>query len=153
MIYIQDCHIVRSAIGMSHWLTRAVLRFGSLYIFGRLGYIFGRLETKPLNSALSVSSSVLFYCSSTRTDHLRHSPRKAFSTCRDLPKLLLIVCWFWQNLRIIINLITVTLRPMDQTVLSGTCNSIFSFENASAFWHEPLPNSVTCLVGNAIVLR
>ena len=32
--------------------SRAVLRFGSLYIFGRLGYIFGRLETKPLNSAL-----------------------------------------------------------------------------------------------------
>ena len=31
-----------------------MLRFGSLYIFGRLGYIFGRLETKPgpLNSAL-----------------------------------------------------------------------------------------------------
>ena len=33
-----------------------MLRFGSLYIFGRLGYIFGRLETKPLNSALSVGA-------------------------------------------------------------------------------------------------
>ena len=37
----------------SSYSSRAVLRFGSLYIFGRLGYIFGRLETKPLNSALT----------------------------------------------------------------------------------------------------
>ena len=37
--------------------SRAVLRFGSLYIFGRLGYIFGRLETKPLNSALTAVRS------------------------------------------------------------------------------------------------
>ena len=35
----------------SSYSSRAVLRFGSLYIFGRLGYIFGRLETNLLNSA------------------------------------------------------------------------------------------------------
>ena len=73
-------------------------------------------------------------------------PVKAFSICIDLPKLL----WFWKNFPIIINLITLTWRlPMDQSVLSENCNSIYSFENVSAFWHEPLPNSVTCLVGNA----
>ena len=36
-----------------------MLRFGSLYIFGTLGYIFGRLETKPLNSALACSLALL----------------------------------------------------------------------------------------------
>ena len=38
----------------SSYFSRAVLRFGSLYIFGRLGYIFGRLETNLLNSALEL---------------------------------------------------------------------------------------------------
>ena len=47
---------------------------------------------------------------------------------------------FLQNFRIIINLFTVTLRlVMDQSVLSGTCNSIFNVEIASVFLKRAPP--------------
>ena len=46
----------------SQYSSRAALRFGSFYSFVRLGPIFVRLETKPLNSALTADVRIGTWC-------------------------------------------------------------------------------------------